>query len=64
MNFEDLPTKRPSPVADIENEDLSTVSAEHLQERIDRLHAEIERTQAEINAKQASRAAADAFFKS
>jgi len=63
MDFDDLPVKKPSPMTDVEKEDLSTTSAEHLQERVDRLFAEIERTKEEIKSKQASRAAADAFFK-
>ena len=63
MDFDDLPVKKPSPLTDVEKEDLSTTSAEHLQERVDRLLAEIERTKLEIGSKQASRAAADAFFK-
>jgi uncharacterized small protein (DUF1192 family) len=64
MDFDDLPTKKPSPLTDVEKEDLSTTSAEHLEERVARLLVEIERTKAEISSKQASRAAADAFFKS
>ena len=63
MDFDDLPVKKPSPLTDVEKEDLSTTSAEHLQERVDRLLAEIERAKQEIKSKQASRAAADAFFK-
>jgi len=63
MDFEDLPVKKASPMTDVEKEDLSTVSAEHLEERVERLLAEIDRTRTEIQAKQASRAAADAFFK-
>lgn len=64
MDFDDLPTKKTGPLTDLEKEDLSTISADELEERVSRLQAEIERTQAEISAKQASRAAADAFFKS
>ena len=64
MDFDDLPAKKASPMTDVEKEDLSTVSAEHLEERVERLQAEIDRTRAEITAKQASRAAADAFFSS
>jgi len=64
MDFDDLPVKKPSPLTDVEKEDLSTTSAEHLQERVDRLLAEIARTKQEIQSKKASRAAADAFFKS
>lgn len=64
MDFDDLPTKKPSPLTDVEKEDLSTISADELEERVTRLEAEIERTKAEITAKKSSRAAADAFFKS
>jgi len=64
MDYDDLPTKKHTPVSDVEKEDLSTISAEELEERVERLHAEIERTQKEIKAKQSSRSAAEAFFKS
>lgn len=65
MNFdEDLPAKKTGPLTDVEKEDLSTISADELQERIDRLKAEIVRTEQEMSAKKASKAAADAFFKS
>jgi len=64
MDFDDIPLKKASPLTDVEKEDLSTTSADQLQERVDRLAAEIERTKEEITSKQASRAAADAFFKS
>jgi len=64
MDFDDLPTKRTSPVDDLEKEDLSTYSVDQLEDRAARLAAEIERTQADMKDKQASRAAADACFKS
>lgn len=64
MDLDDLPTKKTGPLTDLEREDLSTISADELRERIERLKAEIDRTTREIEAKQASRAAADAFFKS
>ncbi len=64
MDLDDLPRKKTGPLTDLEKEDLSTISADELEERIERLKAEIERTGEEIKAKQASRAAADAFFKS
>jgi len=63
MDFEDLPTKKATPLTDVEKEDLSTISADELEERVARLEAEILRTKTEITAKQSSRAAADAFFK-
>ena len=64
MDFDDAPLKKTGPLRDLELEDLSTISAHELQERIERMQAEIARTQAEIKAKQSSRAAADAFFNS
>ena len=64
MDFDDLPTKKDSPVTDVEKEDLSTISVDELEERIERLTAEIERTKKEIEAKKGSRSAAEAFFKS
>lgn len=64
MDFDDLPTKKTGPLSDLEKEDLSTISVDELQERIDRLSAEIERTKTEVSAKGASRSAAEAFFKS
>lgn len=64
MDFDDLPAKKDSPLSAVEKEDLSTISAEELQERVLRLQGEIARTEAEIKAKGASKAAAEAFFKS
>lgn len=64
MDFEDLPVKKDTPITAVEKEDLSTISVEELEDRIERLTAEIDRTQTEIKAKQSSRSAAEAFFKS
>ncbi len=64
MDFDDLPVKKATPLTAVEKEDLSTISADELTERVLRLKAEITRTETEIRAKQASKAAADAFFKS
>lgn len=64
MDFDDLPTKKETPLTAVEREDLSTISAEELALRVQRLEAEIGRTQKEIEAKKASRDAANAFFKS
>lgn len=64
MDFDDLPVKKATPLTAVEKEDLSTISADELTERVVRLKAEITRTETEIRAKQASKAAADAFFKS
>jgi len=62
MDIDDLPLKKSGPMTEVEREDLSAESADQLQERVERLEAEITRTKQEIKAKQASRAAADAFF--
>ena len=64
MDFDDLPVRKNTPLTAVEKEDLSTISKEELEERVERLNAEIARTEAEIVAKKASHAAADAFFKS
>lgn len=64
MDFDDAPLKKTGPLTDLEREDLSTISVEELEERIERLHIEIERTRTEVTAKTASRSAAEAFFKS
>ncbi|MEX0298538.1 MAG: DUF1192 family protein [Kordiimonas sp.] len=64
MDFDDLPTKKNTPITEVEREDLSTISVEELEERVERLNAEIERTKTEIKAKKGSRSAAEAFFKS
>ena len=44
-------------------EDISTLSVEELKERVAVLHAEIERLEAAIRAKQATKTAADTFFR-
>ena len=64
MDFDDLPIKKDSPLTAAEKEDLSTLSAHELEERITRLQDEITRTKAELDAKGSSKAAAEAFFKS
>ncbi|UTW59710.1 DUF1192 family protein [Kordiimonas sp. SCSIO 12603] len=64
MDFDDLPLKKDTPTAALEKEDLSEASVDQLEERITVLKIEITRTEEEIKAKKASRAAADAFFKS
>ncbi len=58
---EDRP--RPKPVHEI-GQDLSLLSVHELDERIEALRAEIARLEAARGAKEASRNAADAFFKS
>lgn len=61
MSFEDLP-KKPSGILLGENLDLLSVS--ELEQRIHELEAEILRVKAAIQSKQASKSAADAFFRS
>lgn len=61
MEPDDLPRPKPKPTV---GEPLDTVSLQELQERIVAFEAEITRIRAEIARKQASKAAADAFFRS
>jgi uncharacterized small protein (DUF1192 family) len=61
MSFEDLPKKTPEIVVG-ENLDLHSVA--ELEQRVQALESEIERTRAAIANKQASKHAADAFFRS
>lgn len=61
MSFEDLP-KMKSEVVVGENLDLLSVS--ELEQRVQALESEIARTKAAIESKQASKHAADAFFRS
>jgi len=61
MSFEDLPRK-PSGVVLGENLDLLSVS--ELEHRVHQLEQEILRVKAAIQSKQASKNAADAFFRS
>ena len=61
MDPKDLP--RPKPLLTV-GEPLDTVSIAELAERVAAMQAEIIRIEAEISRKQASKSAADAFFKS
>ncbi|MDP2620828.1 MAG: DUF1192 domain-containing protein [Hyphomicrobiales bacterium] len=61
MDPEDL-EPRPKPVHEI-GENLSMLSVEELQARIELLKLEIARLETDMAAKQSSRAAADAVFK-
>lgn len=61
MSFEDLPRK-PAGVTLGENLDLLSVA--ELEQRVAALETEIQRVKAMIAAKQASKSAADAFFRS
>jgi uncharacterized small protein (DUF1192 family) len=61
VELEDLPKPKPNMVI---GENLETMSVAELELRIKSMEAEIERVSAEIRRKQASKNAADAFFKS
>jgi uncharacterized small protein (DUF1192 family) len=58
---EELP--RPKKKAHEIGEDLTLLSVEELKERIAALKAEIERLEASMRAKEATRSAADTFFR-
>ncbi len=61
MNLDDLPKPKHEHVL---GENLEAISLDELNLRVKLLASEIQRIEAEINRKQASRSAADAFFKS
>jgi uncharacterized small protein (DUF1192 family) len=61
MDLEDEPKKPPNMVI---GENLDSISVTELEQRIEALNLEINRLHAEIAKKQASRSAADAFFRS
>jgi uncharacterized small protein (DUF1192 family) len=61
MNLDDLPKPKHEHLI---GENLEAISLDELNLRVKVLTQEIERIQAEITRKQASRSAADAFFKS
>ena len=61
MEADDLP--RPKNIH-VLGENLEAISVDELRLRIAALHQEILRIQAEVDKKQASRSAADTFFKS
>ena len=60
MDPEDLPRKKPDMVI---GENLEAISVSELEQRIAILDSEIARIKADIAKKQASKAAASAFFK-
>ena len=60
--MEEEPVKKPSKVHEI-GSDLSLLSVHELRERVDALRAEIERLEATMKAKQATKSAADTFFR-
>lgn len=61
MSFEDLPKK---PAGVMLGENLELLSVAELEHRVSQLEQEIQRVKAAISAKQASKTAADAFFRS
>jgi len=61
MSFEDLPKK---PAGVMLGEPLDLLSVSELEQRVADLETEIARVKAAIGAKQASKNAADAFFRS
>jgi len=61
MELDDLPKKKPDMVI---GENLDLMSVAELEHRIQTLESEITRIRATIAAKQASKVAADAFFRS
>ena len=60
MDLDDAPKK---PTSMVIGENLDAISVAELEQRIQSLESEIERLRAEIAKKQASRNAADAFFR-
>ncbi|HUQ38204.1 MAG TPA: DUF1192 domain-containing protein [Aestuariivirga sp.] len=60
MDLEDAPKK---PINMVIGENLDAISVAELEQRIQSLESEIIRLRAEITKKQASRNAADAFFR-
>jgi uncharacterized small protein (DUF1192 family) len=62
MDSEDLAPRKKLPDIQL-GEDISTLSAHELEARIKRLDEEIARCKAEIAARQATRSAAENFFK-
>lgn len=61
MSFEDLPKK---PAGIVLGETLDLLSVSELEHRVAALEQEIQRVKAAIQSKQASKSAADAFFRS
>jgi uncharacterized small protein (DUF1192 family) len=62
MDSDDLAPRKKLPDIQL-GEDISTLSAHELEERIRRLESEIARSKAEIAARHATRSAAENFFK-
>lgn len=64
MDLDDLPKKKDAPINAVEAEKLDDYSVDELKERIKVLKREIKRTEKDLKAKDASKAAAEAVFKS
>jgi uncharacterized small protein (DUF1192 family) len=62
MDSDDIAPRKKPPEIHL-GEDISTLSAHELEERIARLEEEIARSKAEILARHATRSAAENFFK-
>jgi len=62
MDSDDVTPRKKLPDIQL-GEDISTLSAHELEERIRRLEGEIARSRAEIAARHATRSAAENFFK-
>ncbi len=60
MELDDIPKK---PTSMVIGENLDAISVAELEQRIHALESEIARVRAEIAKKQASRSAADSFFR-
>lgn len=60
--MEEEPVKKPPKVHEI-GSDLSLLSVHELRERVEVLQAEIERLEASMKTKQATKSAADTFFR-
>lgn len=62
MDFDDLPLKKSDELDALEKQDLSTLGAEELEDRITRLETEIERSTLEKAKRSDSLKAAEALF--
>lgn len=61
MDLDDLPKKKPTTIT--VGEPLDLLSVAELEQRVQALESETDRVRAAIASKQASKSAADAFFK-
>ncbi len=63
MDVEDLAPKAAAPIKALLAEDLSSLSLDELQERVELLRSEIARIEEMLNSKSQSREAAESVFK-